>query len=104
MSGSGNGDTNITDETPIGTDTGLTGESTITNETTIWRRAWVAEALEGVRSRMGERKAAESGQDEPRPDEKRRITREQERSDAAKKKAAKKPHLYVAWSSEKPGQ
>jgi len=63
------------------------GDTKITNETTIWRRAWVAEALEGVRSRLtpdtADTESVKSG------------------GDVAVKSAAvtRKPRLYVAWSA-----
>jgi len=58
------------------------GDTKITNETTIWRRAWVDSALEGVRSRL-----RDNGVEAPKPEA----------------RAAARPKLYLAWSDRKTG-
>jgi len=59
------------------------GDTKITNETTIWRRAWVDSALAGVRSRLND--SAETKKPEQ------------------KLESPARPKMYLAWSSRKTG-
>ena len=61
-------------------------ERKITNETTVWRRAWVDSAIESVRARLNP--SAES--DQATDDARVKPTLDSQR-----------PSLYVAWSRPK---
>ena len=62
-------------------------EPKITNETTIWRRAWIDNAVESVRARLSP--AAEFDQDIADDVSAKPVS------------ASKRPSLYVAWSRSK---